>query len=99
MSRAVALEGAASRAQPASALVRYADALLCATALLIGEAVAVAIEARRELAGSHEVFQVLITLLPIAVAAAAPLCAGGALLSASLPRAAESRGAALLLPA
>lgn len=59
---------------------RIADAYLAIAALLAVELLVVAIVARRELAGAYELTRALITLLPIAIAAAAPAAVLGGVL-------------------
>jgi arylsulfatase A-like enzyme len=59
---------------------RIADAYLAIAALLVVELVVVGVVARRELAGAYELTRALRNLLPIAVAAAAPVAIAGGVL-------------------
>src|SRR5262245_13122133 len=60
--------------------LRVADSYLAIAALLLVELAAVAIWARREMAGGYEFFRALLGLMPVAFAAAAPWAVAGAAL-------------------
>ncbi|MEM1033522.1 MAG: sulfatase-like hydrolase/transferase [Myxococcota bacterium] len=60
--------------------MRYVDAVLCAFVLLAAEWAVVAFGARHEFAGYFELARTALTVLPLAIATALPVAAGGAVM-------------------
>src|SRR5262245_62093612 len=87
---------------PASAAARFgfrvADGYLAIALLLLLELAAVAVLARRELAGGYELFRALLGLMPIAIAASAPWAIAGAAL-VEVVQQADRRTARLIVAA
>ncbi|RLB61079.1 MAG: hypothetical protein DRI90_12190, partial [Deltaproteobacteria bacterium] len=81
--------------RPRAALLRYADAVLCAAALILAECLAVGLLARQQLAGGYELAFAVLWLVPLGVAAASVAALGGALLVLGIARSTTRHGRAL----